>query len=218
MIDPTLYLVVNPEQCANRDAVATAVDAVRGGVTAVQIRCKNHTAKQLAALVAESVERLAEFNVPVIVNDDVSVAANSGAAGVHVGQQDTHVSQVREALGTDACVGVTVRSSEEVLNTPLDKVNYVSVGGVFPTVSKVSTEQPIGTEGLREIVQLVRKNAPELPVIAISGINANNLNAVLNTGVCGVAVVSAICESDSPEAAARQLKDQIEHYKFRKSA
>lgn len=218
MIDPTLYLVVNPEQCVNRDAVATAVDAARGGVTAVQIRCKNHAEEEIYALVAEAALRLAEFNVPVIVNDDVSVAAKSEAAGVHVGQQDTHVSQVRKVLGADACIGVTVRSSKEVLNTPLEQVDYVSVGGVFPTVSKASSEQPIGIERLREIVQLVKQNAPEMPVIAISGINGDNLDAVLNTGVCGVAVVSAICESDSPKIAARQLKDHIEAYNLRNSA
>ena len=121
--------------------------------------------------------------------------------------------EARQALGTDARIGLTVRSMEEAENAPTQELSYLSVGGVFATQSKANSDTPIGLSGLKDIVRHLRSRGASCPIIAISGINHTNLESVLSTEVDGVAVVSTICESDNPEAAACKLRHMIHSYR-----
>ncbi len=214
MFDPSLYLVVNPLQCANADPLQTALEAVDGGVTAVQLRNKPAMgARHFEALVDAAVSKLKAQDIPVIVNDDVELARRCAAQGVHLGQSDLPAPQARQMLGEAALIGITVRSAQDVHRTSIDDVDYVSVGGVFATRSKSDAGSPIGTGMLGELVALIRSRNSNVPVIAISGINSANIEQVLATGISGIAAVSAICQAASPKDAASQLRRRIDEYR-----
>lgn len=211
--DPSLYLVVNPEQCVSGSVVDTVREAIQGGVTVVQIRSKSLNTEDFIKLVDETVKNLNSDAVPVIVNDRTDVATATKASGVHLGQEDTSVQQVRQAIGTNSIIGLTVRSIQEAKDAPLDLLDYISIGGVFATQSKQNPDPPIGVDNLQIILGVIRSRNPDMPVVAISGINESNIDQVLATGVDGIAVVSAICESDNPRESARRLRELVESTK-----
>ncbi len=210
-IDPSLYLVINPEQCRHQSPVDIAKNAVAGGVSTVQIRTKLMCDRSYTELAAQVDQALRPLQVPVFVNDRLEVAAAAGINCIHLGQDDVSVHEAREALGPDAQIGLTVRSMKEAENAPTQELSYLSVGGVFATRSKANPDPPIGLTKLKDIVSYLKSRA-DCPIIAISGINQTNLESVLSTEVDGVAVVSAICESDSPETVARELSNTIHSY------
>ena len=209
--DPTLYLVINPDQCANNDPVKTALEAVRGGVTAVQIRCKQRTNSNLVTLCEQIAEVLSPFDATVFVNDRVDVASAAQIEGVHLGQSDTPVSQARDRLEGRLLIGLTVRSLSEAKKAQLSEIDYISIGGVFQTRSKSDAGPPIGLENLSGIYQEIRSQDSTIPIIAISGIDETNVNSVIRIGVDGIAVISAICESPDPRGAAQKLRSLIDH-------
>ena len=211
--DSTLYLVINPEQCANGDPVDTAIQAASGGVTAIQIRSKTLEFRPFVKIVERITEALNSHNVTVFVNDRVDVASTMRFCGVHLGQDDMPVCAAREILGEHAQIGLTVRSMDEARNASLEQLTYVSIGGVFPTASKRNSHSPIGLDKLKEIYDYLRTRNTALPIIAISGINEDNVDSVLRTGVDGVAVIAAICEANNPELAARRLRLKINRMK-----
>ena len=212
-IDLSLYLVINPEQCVYGSVSETAVAAVDGGVTAIQLRSKTLQEQQLETMVNDVADALKPRIIPVFVNDNVGIAISAGVKAVHLGQEDMNVKQARELMGDSAYIGLTVRSMTEAENAPLDLLDYVSVGGVFPTSSKSDSDSPIGISKLREIVEYLRGRDSLIPVIAISGITKSNIESVLKCGVDGVAVVSAICEAKDPKAAAQHLRAKMDTYK-----
>ena len=202
----SLYLVINPEQCKFGSVVETALNAVKGGVTTIQVRSKAMNDQDFVETTANLVRELACFHVPVIVNDRVEAVTAANASGVHLGQEDASVTDARDTLGNQCIIGLTVRSLEEAANAPLDLIDYISIGGVFRTTSKENHDTPIGLDELQIIVNSIRSRNPEIPIIAISGINEFNAMQVMSTGVDGIAVVSAICESPDPEGAALRLR------------
>ena len=208
--DPSLYLVINPEQCANGSVVQTARRAAQGGVTAIQLRSKTLDKAQLTAMVVEVSKALESHDVAIFVNDRVDVALASGVNAVHLGQDDADAVSARRTMGDDALLGLTARSVAEADDAPLGQLDYISVGGIFPTSSKLNPDPPIGLDGLKTIVNRLRERDCELPIIAISGITQQNLQSVLQCGVDGVAVVSAICEACDPEAAAQEFRTMID--------
>lgn len=205
-LDPRLYLVLDPAQCA--DPVALARAAVAGGVTLVQLRQKNTATRERLSLARALVAALGP--VPLLVNDRVDVALAAGAAGVHVGQSDMPAIDARRLLGEKAIIGLTVRSLDEARAALAAPVDYLSIGGVHATASKHNPEPPIGLAGLREIVTLLRDHGCSLPLTAISGIQAAQIPAVLGCGVQGVALVSAICGAANPRATARELRGIVD--------
>ena len=161
--DPTLCLVINPEQCANGDPVDTAIQAASGGVTAIQIRSKTLEFRPFVKIVERIMEALNSHNVTVFVNDRVDVASTMRFCGVHLGQDDMPVSAAREILGEHAQIGLTVRSMDEARNALLEQLTYVSIGGVFPTASKLNPDPPIGLDKLKEILTIYVRVIPHSP-------------------------------------------------------
>jgi len=211
-IDPSLYLVINPEQCLHHDPVELAIKAAYGGVTAVQIRSKSMTDEDYQQLINTASCALSPSHVPVFVNDRVHIATASHAAGIHLGQDDQSVLSARQHLQPHQHIGLTVRSMEEADNAPIEALSYISVGGVFATKSKQNPDPPIGSNELTRIVKPLKSRWANLPIIAISGIQFENLYDVLTSGVNGIAVVSAICESKNPERAALQLRTAVSDF------
>ncbi|WP_028574141.1 thiamine phosphate synthase [Desulfonatronovibrio hydrogenovorans] len=202
-VDYSLYLVTDQALCLGRKIMDVVLEAVQGGVTIVQIREKNTSAKAFYELAVAMRKNLAPKNIPLIINDRVDVALAADADGVHVGQSDMPFPRVREIMGPDKILGISINSFDQ-LSQSSDLVDYFSMSPVFPTPTKTDTSAPFGLKGLEKARKMTSK-----PLITIGGIKPENIKEVMATGVDGVALVSAVCSAPSPEKAARQLMDLI---------
>lgn len=198
-LDLSLYLVTDTRLCGERGVAATVAAAVKGGVTAVQLRDPDADARTLCALGRSIQAELAGTGVPLIVNDRLDVAVRLDADGVHLGQRDGSPTAARHQLGPHAYVGLSVSRPEQLAHVP-DAVDHLGVGPVFPQSTKPDADTPLGLEGLARIV----RESP-LPCVAIGGIGVSEAAAVRASGAAGIAVVSAVCGQPDPETAARSL-------------
>ena len=171
--------------------------AAAGGADAVQFREKRLLATRALVETAEAMRRTLEgTDASLVVDDRVDVARAAGVAAVHLGRDDLDVAAARAILGGDALIGGTANSLAEALRVATTDVDYLGVGPVFGTRSKANPAPPLGLDGLRTIVEAVRK-----PVVAIGSITADRVQSVLDTGAHGVAVLSAVvCQADPAEA------------------
>jgi thiamine-phosphate pyrophosphorylase len=209
--DPRLYLVTDTALCAPRSVPEVVAAAVAGGVTAVQVRDKTASARDLLALTRAVQQALAPTpQIRLIVNDAVDVALLTGADGVHLGQDDLPAAEVRQLLGPQALLGVSVGSAAEldaVLALPRGMVDLVGLGPVWPTPTKPDAATPLGLDGTRTLA--ARARAGGLTSVAIGGIHAGTAVAVAATGVDGICVVSDVCAAADPTAAARTLRTAL---------
>ncbi len=196
-----LYLVTDRRLAGDRTIDDVVLAAVRGGVTAVQLREKEMPARELVAAARRLRSLLAPFRVPLIINDRVDVALAAGADGVHVGQSDIACEDVRRLAGPDFLVGLSVETMEQALAAEELDVDYLGISPIFITPTKTDTGAAWGLHGLAALRARSRH-----VLVAIGGINASNAGDVVRAGADGVAVVSAICASADPEAAARHLR------------
>jgi len=177
--------------------------AVRGGVTAVQLREKECATREFVELARALKALLAPLGVPLIVNDRADVALAAGADGVHVGQSDMHCSDVRRLLGPSAVIGLSVENPEQALAAPAD-ADYLAVSPLFSTPTKTDTAAEWGVAGLAAL-----RRASGRQLVAIGGIHGGNAARVIAAGADGIAVVSAICAAPDAELAARALRREI---------
>ena len=204
-IDLSLYLVLDPDLCGGAEGmVRTARIAAENGATAVQLRAPGWKKRQwlMAARDLEAV--LAPLGVPLIINDQVDVALAVGADGVHVGQEDLPVTEVRALIGPEAFLGLSVTNLDELADVPAG-VDYLGIGPVYPTGSKPDAAPATGVAAFATIVA-----AAHLPVVAIGGIHAGNCAPLFAAGAQGIAVISAICGQTDPARATRDLRSKIE--------
>jgi thiamine-phosphate pyrophosphorylase len=143
--------------------------------------------------------------VPLLINDRVDVALASGADGVHIGWDDMAPEDARRLLGPDAIIGLTINSPQRADATNLALIDYAGIGGVYGTTSKTTKNQPIGTEGLKQVIDALRRKQPGFATCGIAGINAANAAPVIDVGADGVSVISALSMAKDPQAAAREL-------------
>lgn len=205
--DLRLYLVLEPTLCGGIDEmIETTKQAVEAGVTMVQLRFEEKTDKGVwydAALRLKAL--LTPYNVPLIINDEVDVAIAVDADGVHVGQSDLPPKVVRELLGEDKIVGLSAGNDSEILAADQNVVDYLGVGPVFTTSTKLDARAMLGPEQLSKLVKM-----SPLPLVGIGGIQAGNVESVMRAGVSGVSVVSAICGQKDVEAATQTLRIMID--------
>ena len=199
-----LYLVTDRHLAGQRDLADIVQSAVRGGVTMVQLREKDLSAREFIAEGRRLKEILRPAGVPLIINDRVDVALACGADGVHIGQSDMPCSEARRLLGPRAIIGLSVENMRQVAEANLLDVDYIGVSPVFSTPTKTDTAPPFGLEGLREACALSVH-----PAVAIGGVNASNASQLRRAGADGVAVVSAIVSSPDPCRAAGELKNLL---------
>ena len=202
-----LYLVTDRSLSLGRPLEEIVDAAVRGGVSAVQLREKTASTAEFVSFALRLHARLKPNRIPLIINDRVDIALASGADGVHLGQDDMPYGEARRLLGPRAIIGLSVETEDQALEAePLD-VDYLGVSPIFPTPTKTDTKTPWGLEGLRRLRERSRHS-----LIAIGGINAANARVVIEAGADGLAVVSAICSAADPERAARSLRDIVDRY------
>ncbi len=200
-----LYAVTDRHWLNGRSLYEDVEKALQGGVTFVQIREKDDMSLPHDAFLAEAEEILAlcrKFNVPFVVDDDVELALECGADGVHVGQSDMEAGRVREKIGPGKILGVSACTVEEAKRAEACGADYLGVGAVFPTGSKDDAED-VSHQTLKEICRAVN-----IPVVAIGGITRDNVTRLAGTGIAGVAVISAIFAKEDIRAAAADLKEQ----------
>ncbi|MBB3190393.1 thiamine phosphate synthase [Halomonas cerina] len=197
-LDLSLYLVTDRGLCAAHGLVETVAAAVRGGVTLVQLRDKHASDDELVDQARRLKAVLYGTGVPLIINDRLEVALAAGADGLHIGQDDGDVAEARAALGTEAILGLSVQTHDQLARLDPTALDYLGLGPVFATPSKHDHATPLGFEGLAALVA-----ASPLPSVAIGGLKAEHAAAVRAAGVEGLAVISAICGQPDPEAAAR---------------
>jgi thiamine-phosphate pyrophosphorylase len=203
-LDLSLYLVTDTAMCDKLGVAATASAAVGAGVSAVQLRDVGATDDELVSLGREVMAALRGTGVPLIINDRVHLVQAIGAQGAHVGQGDLGVDQARAVLGPDAYLGLSAQTVEHVAaacELVDEAVDYLGVGPVWGTTSKLDAATPGGVERLGRIVW-----ASPWPCVAIGGITAERLPQVRRAGAAGAAVVSAICGQPDVAAATRELR------------
>ncbi len=200
-----LYLVISRAACGKRDIFEVLHSAIRGGVTLVQLREKHIDAREYVALAKKVKSFLDKYNIPLIVNDRVDVALVSGAHGVHVGQEDIHPTDVRRIAGNDFIIGLSVNTPEHAYEANELDIDYVGIGPVFPTTTKKDPKPTLFIDGLKQILNIVKK-----PAVGIGGITEDNCYDVVFAGAEGVAVVSAICSSKDPYITAFNMKQKID--------
>ena len=198
--DLLLYAVTDRKWLAPGERLADKVaEAVDGGATFVQLREKHLDRDAFVAEAREIQALCAARHVPFVINDDVSIAVEIGADGVHVGQSDMEAGSVRDAIGPDRILGVSAETVEQALLAEARGADYLGVGAVFPTGSKDDAAD-VSRETLRASCAAVK-----IPVIAIGGITLENLPTLAGTGICGVAVISAIFGQKDIRASAAAL-------------
>lgn len=178
--------------------------ALKGGATMIQLREKKLDREHFIEEAREIKELCHRYHVPFIVNDDVDIAVLVDADGVHVGQSDMEALEVRSKLGPDKIIGVSAGTVEEALTAQKHGADYLGVGAVFPTSSKDDADA-VSYDTLKAICKAV-----DIPVCAIGGISESNVDKLSGSGICGVAVISAIFAQPDIEKAAAQLKIKTE--------
>ena len=204
--DLALYLVTDRGLSLGRDLETVVLQAVKGGVTLVQLREKDIDTREFIALGLRLKAALAGSGVPLLINDRVDVALAVDADGVHIGQSDMPYGIARRLLGPDKIIGLSVETMEEVVEANGLDVDYVAVSPVFATHTKTDTLTPFGYEGLERACRLTRH-----PVCGIGGMNADTVGRAIACGADGVAVVSAISSAPDPCLASKNLKSIIDN-------
>lgn len=174
--------------------------ALKGGTTFVQLREKSLDEESFLQEAVEIKELCRKYHVPFVINDNVDIAIKMDADGVHVGQSDMEAGDVRAKLGPDKIIGVSAQTVEQAVLAEKRGADYLGVGAVFPTGSKDDADD-VSHETLKAIC-----NAVSIPVIAIGGISSNNVLKLEGTGICGIAVISAIFAQKDIEQATAELK------------
>lgn len=203
-IDYTLYLVTD-RRMPQGDTLENVVEkAIQGGVTLVQLREKSGDTGVLYERAVALKKITDQYHIPLIIDDRIDVMLASGADGVHVGQSDMPAHIARAMIGPDKILGVSAANLEEALQAEVDGADYLGVGAMYPTATKTDADFTT-METLKEI-----KRKVHIPVVAIGGINQHTIPDFRNSGIDGFAIVSAIMASQTPETAARELKELIE--------
>lgn len=202
--DLLLYAVTD-RYWLNGETLYSQVEKVlKGGATFIQLREKNLDEEHFLEEAKEIQKLCREYHVPFVINDNVEIAAAIDADGVHVGQSDMEAGDVRAKLGPDKIIGVSAQTVEQAIEAEKRGADYLGVGAVFPTGSKDDAIE-VGKETLKAICKAV-----SIPVIAIGGIGAHNVGELAESGICGIAVISALFAQPDIEAATKELRRRTE--------
>ena len=197
-IDLSLYLVTDKSDDVEK-FLKTIEDAIKGGVSVVQIREKTAETLDFYNLALKVKEITTKYNVPLIINDRVDIALAIDADGVHVGQSDMPCEVTRKLIGTDKILGVSAATITEAKKAQKDGADYIGTGAVFPTTTKDDAPS-VTKQELKEIVDSI-----DIPVVAIGGITIENASELIDTGISGLSVVSAIMSAKNPKKASQEL-------------
>ena len=202
-----LYVILDPQFCRGYTEIEAAQALIKGGVGIIQWRDKVRDKGEQLPVVREVVRLCAEAGVVSIINDHLDLALISKADGLHLGQKDLPLPQVKPFLSNESIVGVSNATYEEALRAKEEDADYIAVGAIYQTSSKEKT-RPAGLETLRRVVEAV-----STPVVAIGGINESNVGPVIEAGADAVCVISAVMSAPDIEQATRKMVSRIEAHR-----
>ena len=202
--DTTLYFITDSTGYGREEFLRRVRSALEGGVTIIQLREKNRTTREYVDLANAVHEITKEFGVPLIIDDRIDVMLAADCEGVHVGAEDMPVAKARELIGKDKILGATAKTVEAAVSACNDGADYLGVGAIYPTTTKVKTVLT-STETLDAITKAV-----PIPVNAIGGLNSGNIRILKGIDIAGVCAVSAIMKAVCPRIAAEELKNAFE--------
>ncbi|CCX37322.1 thiamine-phosphate synthase [Clostridium sp. CAG:1013] len=198
--DLLLYAVTDRSWVGDSTLYHQVEEALKGGATFVQLREKDMPEEEFLAEALEIQKLCRQYGVPFVIDDDVELARKVNADGVHVGQSDMEAGDVRAILGEGKILGVSAQTVEQAVLAQQRGADYLGVGAVFHTDSKADAK-PVSHETLKAICEAVT-----IPVVAIGGIGRGNVKELAGSGICGVAVISAIFAAENIREATAQLK------------
>lgn len=197
-----LYAITDSHWLNGRTLYSVVKESLEGGVTFLQLREKELDEEHFLEEARELQKLCREYQVPFVINDNVDIAAAINADGVHVGQSDMEAGDVRAKLGPNKIIGVTAKTVEQAVLAQERGADYLGVGAVFHTDSKADAKE-ISFDTLKDICRAV-----SIPVIAIGGITEENVRELAGSGICGIAVISAIYAQRDIKKAAENLKNE----------
>ncbi len=198
--DLLLYAVTDRSWLDGQTLYEQVESALKGGATFIQLREKNLDKEHFMEEALEIQKLCKRYEVPFVINDSVEIATQMSADGVHVGQSDMEAGDVRKKLGPDKIIGVSAQTVDQALLAQARGADYLGVGAAFPTGSKADAEE-VSFETIQKICDAV-----SIPVIAIGGISKENVSQLAGSGICGIAVISAIFAQNDIEGATKELK------------
>ena len=199
-----LYAIIDTQTLGLKDEVDTANKAIRGGAKVIQLRDKHHSKDKLLVIAQKLKELCYKSDTLFLMNDHLDIALASDADGLHIGQDDLPLSAIRKELPIDKIIGCSTATLAQALKAEAEGADYIAAGSIFPSATKKDATV-IGTEQLRRI-----KQAISIPLVAIGGINKDNIGEVIAAGADSAAVISALLSQESTEKATRQLVSEIE--------
>lgn len=201
--DISLYLVTNSDGMDREKFLRRVEAALKGGVTLVQLREKDMSGREFYNL-AKSLHQITRaYDVPLLIDDRLDIALAIGAEGVHIGQSDIPVHIARKILGDEMIIGATAKTVEQAIEAERDGADYLGVGAIHPTTTKVKTVLT-SVETLDEIADSI-----SIPIVAIGGLKRDNLKVLEGSRAGGIAVVSAIMNAEDPEASSVELLNRL---------
>lgn len=198
-----LYLVTDRQWTGNQSLLEQVEESIQGGVSIVQLREKNLDDESFLKEAIQMKELAAKYGIPFIVNDNVLVALHSKADGIHIGQNDLAIQEVRKMVGPHRIIGVSAQTVEQAITAQQNGADYLGVGAVFSTTTK-SDAIEVSYEMLKAICEAVT-----IPVVAIGGITVDNVHDLKGSGIDGIAVVSAILAQKNIKKAAEDLRKEL---------
>ena len=199
-----LYLVLSEADCKGRDFLKVAEESIIGGVDLIQLREKNDDPETFIRKALQLKEITDNYQIPLIINDNLEVAKKVNATGIHVGTNDIPPVVIRELWGNSAYVGYSIEHLEQLDTEETAVSDYLGISPVFKTPTKTDTITEWGLDGIRTIRKLTDK-----PLVAIGNLDVHNIKSVIDAGADCIAVVSAICGAPNPQKAAYQLKNEL---------
>ena len=201
-----LYVIIDPEVAGGRDSIELARGALKGGAKMLQLRDKLREKGEILPIARALKELCDEYDVLLIINDHPDLATLAEADGLHLGQGDLPVAEARRLLGPQQILGRSNHRLAEAVESQAQGVDYVALGNIFPTTTKasISRRTPTGPEAIRSV-----KETLNLPVVAIGGINEENVEPVVKAGADAICVTSAVGLAGDPEEACRRLVGKI---------
>lgn len=181
-------------------------ECISSGVTSIQLREKNSDASFKLEFAQQLKQILSPFNIPLIINDDILLAQQVNAEGVHLGQSDTSPTLARTLLGTEKSIGLSIEAVHDLIKANQSELNYVAASAVFPSQHKNNLKTIWGLEGLTRLCQ----NSNH-PVVGIGGIDEANLLQVIQAGAKGVAVIGALHQAENPAKMALKLRKILDN-------
>ncbi|WP_062198600.1 thiamine phosphate synthase [Massilibacterium senegalense] len=202
-----LYAITGEQFHPNRPLVEVMEEAIRGGADFIQLRDKNSSKKEVYEKALQLRALTEKYEVPFVINDYVDVALAVDADGVHLGQEDLPLQVARKILGPNKIIGISTHRIEEAREAQQNGADYIGVGPIFPTKSKVDVVDPVTTKYIEEVVKEIT-----IPFVAIGGIKLHNVDQVLRAGATRICAISEIVESKNVTKTCEQFIQKIDAY------